>query len=86
MSFHPSLGRFVERDPVEYDDTMNLYSASVGYSINDSFQDPFDGDKWLGKKIEHPGGTPYAITASWDSTVSGEGKLPLPASCCEDGK
>ena len=25
MSYHPTMGRFLERDPAEYDDTMNLY-------------------------------------------------------------
>jgi len=49
------------------------FSCSQSFSISDSFSDPLDIGHVTGHDVEVPGGTPYAITASWSQNFSGSG-------------
>lgn len=49
------------------------YSCYQSFWINDSFSDPLDIGHVTGHDTEIPGGTPYGITASWFSRLTGSG-------------
>jgi hypothetical protein len=72
MSYSPTLGRFLERDPMEYTDEMNDYQFELSNPIDRV--DPFGTDS---SPTSAPATGP-TTKPSWDDIFPNEGPQPMP--------